>query len=273
MSMDKSAIVQIQETANIPSLIEQLSGSQIPVALIPGRDGEFGISSLEKYQANASRFRGNFRTKCIPDFIEYVKKHDGEGVRCFIDQDDMSAKTIFDLGTLEAPLHKEHTSVLNLKKTAAFREMLQYEGDALKQRDLVEFIEDWKDNIKAFSVDGEEVSINTAIHSIRSITVENVNVVESIQEDFSETASAMEKIELKNREVQVKTLQFNCVPYEGLKDRVFDLRISITAERGVAMKYRIVGKEAVEEEIAVEFKDLIKSELESTKVETFIGSF
>lgn len=270
MSMDKSAIVQIQETANIPELIKQVAGSKVPVALAPE---SYRMLNLEKHQENRSRFRGEFSTQCIPDFIEYVKKHDGKGVRCFVNQDAMAAKTIFDLGTVELPLHMEHTSVLNLKKTAAFREMLSNENESLKQRELVEFIEDWKDNIVAIDVEGIEVPINKAIHSIRSITIENVNTVESVQEDFSETASAMEKIELKNRETQVKILQFTCVPYEGLKERVFELRLSISAERGVSMKFRITGKEAVEEEIAVEFKDLIKAELEETQVETFIGNF
>ncbi|CAL9988040.1 hypothetical protein VPHD81_0080 [Vibrio phage D81] len=270
MSMDKSAIEKIQETANIPQLIEQLNGSQVPIALAPE---SFRLLDLEKHQEHLSRFRGEFTTQCIPDFIEYVKKHDGEGVRCFINQDSMSAKTIFDLGTVEKPLHQEHCSKLALKKTAAFKDLLRNEGVQMSQRDLIAFIEDWNANIQAISTIGEEVSIKKAIDSIRSITVENQSSVESVQEDFGSNLTTSEKIELKNRNVQVNALMFTCVPYEGLKERVFELRISISTDRGIGMKFRMVGKEAVEEEMATEFKDLIKSDLEETKVETFIGQF
>lgn len=273
MSMDKSAIVQIQESANIPEMLNQLVGSQIPLAALPGRDGDFSISSLEKYQENLSRFRGKFETKCIPDFIDYVTKHKGDGVRCFINQETMSAKTIFDLGTVEKPLHKEHTTVLTLKKTAAFKAMMSGEGESLTQNDLIEFMEDWSDNIQAISTTGEEVPIAKAIDSIRSIEIKNTNSVESVQEEFSQHMSAMEKVEMQNRDVQVRILKFKCIPYEGLTDRDFELRISITTTRGIGMKYRMVAKEEVEEQIATEFKDLIKEQLEETKVETFIGTF
>lgn len=271
MSMDKSAIVQIQETANIPEIINQVTGALVPVAVIPER---YSLANLEQYQEQRSRFRGSFDTRCMPDFLDYVKEHDGEGVSCFINQEQMSAKTIFDLGTIDAPLHMEHTARLALKQTAAFKDMLRHEGELLKQKDLVAFIEDWNANIAAISTEGEDVPIKKAIDSIRSITVENVNTVESVQEEFSESSSAMEKIELKNRNVQVNILKFECVPYEGLSIRDFELRLSISANNnGIGMKFRIVGKEAVEEEIATEFKDLIKADLEETQVQTFIGSF
>lgn len=268
--MNKEAIKHIQDTANIPAMIEQVEQSFVPLAVLPS---EYNVKDLEKYQENRSRFRGSFETRSIPDFIDYIKEHDKDGVRCFVNQEAMSAKTIFDLGTVEKPLHMEHTGNLSLKRTAAFTDLLHHEGNLLSQKELVAFIEDWHSVITPVSTDNEEIAIKRAIDSIRSITVESRSSMESVQEEFSSNMSAAEKIEMKNRDIQINVLRFKCQPYEGLKVRELELRLSISTDRGIGMKFRIVGKEAVEEEIATEFKDLIKSELQETKVQTFIGNF
>ncbi|EPM5418065.1 DUF2303 family protein [Vibrio parahaemolyticus] len=57
--MDKSAIQQIQESANAPQFLEQLEKAGFPVAALPE---SFDLHDLEKYMPNRNQFRGLMRT-------------------------------------------------------------------------------------------------------------------------------------------------------------------------------------------------------------------
>lgn len=79
------------------------------------------IVNLEKYQNNRYRFRGSLKTTSISDFVKYcIGYSDADGVRCFINAEDMSAKTIFNLGTIAAPGHADNSAVIGLKKHPLF---------------------------------------------------------------------------------------------------------------------------------------------------------
>lgn len=273
MSMDKSAIEQIQKTSGIPQLIEQITGFEIPLALVPREDGRFEITDLEKYQEHLDRYRAVFSTDSIPDFIKYAKDYDVEGALCFVNKDNMTARTIFDVGSTENPLHRLHKANLELVKTAAYIALEKFNQQGLDPRRMVEFVEDWRDNMSQFvSTTGEEVQIAKAIDSFRTIKIQNTKTSQVDHEDFGAQASAMEQIELSNRDVQVKSILFKCVPYDGLQERVFELRISIEPE-SMSIKYRILQLEAIQEEMAQEFKNLIVDELKDEQVVTYIGSF
>ena len=92
--MDSSAIKIIQDTAidaqkvRLPS---QLEG----VAMIVPNDYE--IRGIENFLPNRLRFRGQFETNSIADFIEYIKSQPGH--TGFIDPSDLSAKVFFNLGS------------------------------------------------------------------------------------------------------------------------------------------------------------------------------
>jgi len=64
------------------------------------------------------------------------------------------------------------------------------------------------------------------------------------------------------------------VPYEGLGERRIRLRYSILTGGDIpVLVLRIVQLEAVMEQIAVEFRDLLVGQFKETTVETFIGEF
>jgi len=152
--MDKSAIEQIQQSATQECLVRHLKSNLThdPVIIAPDN---FKLRSLEPYMKNRSGYRFTFKTESINDFIQYGIDFDQVGASCFVDSSHMVAKTVFDLGTLEEPLHQEHTAFLSLEKTAAFSKLLSMNGAKLSQRQASDFIEDWDDSIVIRSTSGE----------------------------------------------------------------------------------------------------------------------
>ena len=267
--MQKDAIKQIQETANIPAIIEQVKVCETPLAVVPD---SMGVQSLEKFMPNASRYRLGFKTSSITDFIQYNTKFDQDGATCFVTAESMLAKTIFDLGTVDKPLHQENTAKLQLVKTVAFRNMIQYSDEKISQKSAAEFIEDWSDNIKAFGKDGEEMSNKLASAALRDLTIEFAREQNSKVSDFGESMSALERIEAKNQDSLPATFEFKCIPYQGLQERTLKIRVGIlTGSDTPRLVFRVLQLEALSEEIAEEFKDNLNEAFKNLNLETYIG--
>lgn len=145
-------------------------------------------------------------------------------------------------------------------------------SDHLKQKNAAEFIEDWADQIMALSKEDEAMSPKAAAAALLNLTIETAREVNSKVDDFGESMSAMERIEAKNQEQIPAALKFKCVPYQGLEEREFVLRVSIlTGDTKPAIKLRIIQLEAMEESIAEEFKDNVAASFDGLKIKTFIG--
>ncbi len=269
--MNKEAIEQIQVSANIPALIKHLAeaGTDIPLLLSPD---QMGVQSLEKFMANASRYRMNYTTTSIDDFIEYTKKFEEDGTGCFVNAERMTAKSIFDLGTINLPGHKEHTAGLSLKKTVAFKALLQSDGAKLTQKHAAEFLEDWADCTTILNQNGEAMTLQQASKALRDLTIETARELNSKVSDFSESMSAMERVEAKNQDSLPSSIIFSCIPYLALQEREFTIRLSIiTGGDRPSIGFRVVRIEAVEEEIAMEFKDLLVKAFSDLDLKTYIG--
>ncbi|MGO0220836.1 DUF2303 family protein [Escherichia coli] len=87
------------------------------------------------------------------------------------------------------------------------------------------------------------------------------------EEDTTET------VEAKTKDIMPVAFEFKCVPFEGLKERPFKLRLSIITGDRPVLVLRIIQLEAVQEEMANEFRDLLVEKFKDSKVETFIGTF
>lgn len=111
--LDGSAIEQIKSLTLAASFIHKVETTDCPVAVLPN---DVDLHSLEHFNANRFRFRGNMATTSIEDFVKYSSEYAGAGVRCFIDADRMQAETIFNLGTLEKPGHADNKAAITLKK-------------------------------------------------------------------------------------------------------------------------------------------------------------
>ncbi|HIH8976808.1 TPA: YfdQ family protein [Serratia marcescens] len=268
--LDGSAIEQIKHLAIGAAFIQDLNHVDCPIAVLPK---DVNVESLERYHDLRFRFRGNMETTSIPDFVKYSTQYAGEGVCCFIDADRMQAETIFNIGTLDEPGHADNKASITLKKTAPFSGLLDINGRKQGQKELAEWLEDNRDFLTAFDADGVVLDIKQAVGAVRRITIESVSTSDHEENDFSGKRSLMESVEAKSKDVMPAAFEFKYVPYEGLSERPFKLRYSIITNDKPILVLRIVQLEKAEEEIAVEFRDLLTSKFDGVEVETFISKF
>lgn len=271
MSLTKDAIQHLEQSTLSSALNAELSekGTQSNLLVVP--EG-FKISNIEQFMEYRDSYRASFSTKSISDFSEYCQEFDKDGAKCFVNSDNMNAKTCFDLGTEELPLHQLHDASLQLDKTAAFKSLLCINGDQLSQKEAANFIEDWSDNIKIYCREGESMTNQQAVKQFKEITIEQVNSLNSEVSDFGESMSAMEKIEAKNQDLIPATIEFQCNPYHGLVERAFTVRVSIiTGGNKPEIGLRIIKLEAQEEDMAEEFKEILNDKFTDSKLKVFIG--
>lgn len=270
--LNGDAISQVKDLAISGIRLGAVENMPCPAVAKP--DG-LEIVSLERYQEGRYRFRGSLKTTSISDFVKYsVSYSDTPGVRCFIDAEDMSAKTIFNLGTIAAPGHADNSAVIGLKKTSPFSAVLSVNGRRQGQKELAEWLEDCRDFLLAFDAEGNTLDIKQAIGAVRRITIESSRSSDHEDSDFSAKKSIMENVEAKSKDIMPAAFEFKCTPYEELQERAIKLRYSIlTSHDTPALVLRIVQLENLEEQMAQEFRDLLASKFEGSQIETFIGNF
>ncbi len=271
-NLDGAAISQIQNMAVAALSLDAVEKSLCPAVVLPG---DFNVKSLEHLQEGRYRFRGAMDTTSIADFVKYSLQHGiEEGVSCFIDADEMAAKTIFNIGSIGEPGHADNTAMVSLKKTAPFASLLNVNGRKSGQKELAEWLEDWRDNLMAFDVEGNVIDIKQAINAVRKITIEASRSADHEDSDFGAKRSVMESVEAKSRDVMPAAFQFTCTPYDELSERTIKLRYSVlTGGEVPVLVLRIVQLEKLEEQIAQEFRDLLADKFEETEIQTYIGKF
>ncbi|HDG1673027.1 TPA: DUF2303 family protein [Kluyvera cryocrescens] len=270
--LDSAAIQDVQKLTLSSFALEKVRETACPTALIPDNAG---IESLERFDLERFRFRGSMETTSIDDFVRYSTGYssDETPARCFIDADNMRARSIFNIGTLVNPDHADNTASIGLKQTAPFRALLAIDGTRLSQKQIAEWLEDWKDYLLAFDADGNSMQITQAAQAVRRVTIQQATQSDHEDSDFSGKKSLMQSIEASSKDVMPVAFEFKCVPYEGLGERAFSLRNSLLKSGEPCFVIRIVQLEAQEEAIANEFRDLLISKFDGEPVETFIGKF
>lgn len=241
----------------------------------------FTIADLEKYQQGRRRFRGKLVTASLADFVTFTKARRDEGLDCpgFIDADSLSAQTVFNLGDAKLPGHGDYTAVLKLKATAAFAAAIKADGARFNQRDLLDFIVDWKDVLKPYDAgpqpgDIAYAPLSRALDAIRSVTIASKAESESNVSDFKASTSTFDEIEAKSKVGLPSGFVFESEPYLGLPKVSFLMRLAVLAGDGKApaLQLRIVQREALEEAIAKDFKEVLLRELGDVSTLT-IGTF
>lgn len=273
--MDKSAIEAIRDSsaeaaataqAHVPSNIGHL------VAVPNG----VTLHNVEPSLPGRHRFRGKMKTTSIPDFVTYTKNHPGG--HGFIDSGKtLGAVVFFNLGTIEDPGHADYLASLTLEPMKAYLAMLEAGGEAHNQRGALDFIEDWQHAIGAYgqSDDGDLVSIPLAraISAIRKVKIEESSKRENTEGNFKQERSVLESVEVSSDAGLPAILMFTTAPYLGLRERVFSLRVSVSTEGRIpTLRFRIIGLEQVQEDIAQEFKTLLLTEVGEAATMT-IGTF
>ena len=130
--LDGNALQQVKDLVLSGYHLTAVKETACPTALLP--DG-VNVESLERFDLERFRFRGAMTTTSIPDFVRYAAGYanEAEPARCFIDADNMTARSVFNIGTLANPGHADNVASITLKKTAPFRALLQVNGDRLGQ--------------------------------------------------------------------------------------------------------------------------------------------
>lgn len=274
--MSQDAIKELQKGAAIAQANAPLDHTTGAIAL----PKDFEIHSLEKFESKRYRFRGQMGTKSVTAFSKYATDNAQENNTCFINADSMSAKIIFNIGTRSEPGHCDHTATVQLEKTAPYSALLGIINKRHAQKDIAEFIEDWRTFIVAVSEEDENgdsktIPLPRALHAIRKITIEATAKSESETRNFGASTSSMESIDVKGDNLPPALLLFTCKPYAELPEREFALRLSVITDRAPALTLRCVREEEHAEEMAKEFKELLTKELESVtpNVNAYIGSF
>lgn len=271
--LDASAIKEVRDLALTSALGGDFNNIQFGAVALPDN---FKIHSLEKFNEHRDRFRGCLSTTSISDFSTYTKTHgksNAFGTSCFIDADNMKAVSVFNLGDIQLAGHADDTATIKLKRTAPFEALLSIDGKKNRQKELAEWLEDWCDYLLAFDENGEQLDIKKAAGAVRRITIESIRSSDHEDHDFSAKRSVMESVEARSKEIMPAAFEFSCIPYEGLSARRFKLRYSIISSDSPVCVLRIAQLETAEEEMAVEFRDLLVNNFTGTDIETYIGSF
>lgn len=247
--LDSGTFQQVKDLVLSGYHLNDIHGLACPTALLPQNTS---VESLERFSYERFRFRGAMDTTSIDDFVRYSVGYaqEEEKARCFIDADNMLARSIFNIGTLDNPGHADNVASIKLKKTAPFRALLAINGDHLNQKQIAEWLEDWSDYLTAFDADGETMKIAQAAQAVRRVTIQQTNAADHEDGDFSGKKSLMQSIEASSKDVMPVAFEFMCVPYEGLGERRFSLRNSLLKSSDPVFVLRIVQLEAQEEAIA-----------------------
>jgi uncharacterized protein YfdQ (DUF2303 family) len=274
--MEQQAVKQIADLAiaaqgTMPVQVD--TGASI--AILP--EG-FKLHSTEKFNAQRDRYRGSYCTSAIPSFAEYIEyRNNGanENVQTFISTNNgLSARTFINLGDETEPGHGDDTATLTLEKKAEFLRVEQINGSRLRQQQLIDFVDDWADFLTVYNESGE-VDLDKAIRALRKVKITKGSELDSQVRDFGHQVSAMEKLEATGVDENLPhffLLNTDC--YHGLNPREVKLSLRISANNDDAPGFvlRIVGKEALNEALAAEFKDILTDRLDG-QGQIFQGAF
>lgn len=266
-------IVQVEAIQKF--LQEQTDGST--VALPEG----VKVADLEQYLENRRRYRGTMSTNLIDEFVEYVKgtaesynDFPVDNFPCFINPQAMRAIAFFNLGDVDNPGHGDHQASLSLLNTEAFRELLQLNGRRCEQRQMAEWLEDWRDHIQTFAEDDtKELPLAASVAAIRRITIGTKAESTREEQTFGTRQSAMAEVEAQHKDQLPAFLRFTCEPYLGLEKRTFTVRLSLITGEKPQISARIVRLETVQEEMAKELEEKLRAGFEDSEVRTFVGEF
>jgi uncharacterized protein YfdQ (DUF2303 family) len=266
--MDRSAIEAIGQLA-----IEAANANRIvantPAIILTSDDGGQKLVNIEHLQEGRSRYRGTFTTHDMSAFAVYVittveNNTPPTPAKGFIDPDKMCATAYFNLGDHEHPGHGDNTASLKLKPTAAYAALLAAtNARAHDQRSLHDFLEDWRDNITVL-IDGQpkDNAIAAALAAVRDITIEQARKVQHVERDFGATKSAMESVDARSSLTLPSGFEFKAVPYEGLQERTFRLRLGVnTGGDKISLSLRIQQSEQISETIARDFLARLEAKL------------
>ncbi len=279
MTFSKDALELLAEANAIDEALKALeAGTRHELATglvaLPER---FKVHDLERSLKHRRRLRGHMTTSVLKDFADYVDEHKDEiGAAVFVDERYMSATAVLNLGNPEIPGHADNTATLDVKATAAYAAMGSITSGPRKQTGIAEWLEDWGPHLGCFALndDGDTapLELKTAIRSVRNIKIEDTREAGSEQKNLGARRSLVESTQVKDTDSIPARIKFKCVPYLGLAERTFELRLGvITGVQGPQIQLRVINLEKHQEEMAAEMANLVRDAVSDMPVH--IGSY
>ncbi|MBX9609725.1 MAG: YfdQ family protein [Gammaproteobacteria bacterium] len=231
-------------------------------------DGGAKLVDLEKFFPGRRRFRGVFNTRSLASFMIYLNEA-GSGDLCFIDQDQMAAHVVIDMGNTEAPGHCDHNAWLELTKSVEYEAVLAVNGKLMSQIDTSNWLEDW-----AACITVPESSAKAAAKAFRTIDLKAKVEQESKVGNFAESQSRLQSIEASSAHKLPEEVHFRvAAPYAEFDERTIVLQPSIlTSGDRPMVRFRIVGLELLKQALADEFAARLRDALPES-IEPLLGKF
>lgn len=271
--MQRDALEFLQDTIQAASEQHRIDSHAIPAALIMPSNQQ--LKDMEPFHDHRRRFRGTYSTSVIDSFCSYVRANTGTsrpGV--FVDADNTTATAIFNLGDRAAPGHADYTAALILKQTAAYTALQQFLRQSHEQRTVLDFLEDWAALIPGGATENAEpITPAQILLGVRNITVKAKAERGHIEGDFKSARTALDDVEARAGDHTPAVVRFRTATHHGLAERELTLRLSIlTGDEKPRLRLRLVGADALPEQIADEFKGLLTQSL-GEHADISIGTF
>ena len=109
----------------------------------------------------------------------------------------MKAKAVLNQGTPEKPGHGDNVAFAILRKTAAYAALCSITSRHRSQKELAEWIEEWRELVKSQDKDLNDLNNNHVVAGIRSVSIEQINNSISKVEALSAERSEMESVSAK----------------------------------------------------------------------------
>lgn len=235
---------------------------------------EFTERDLERYMPHRRRARGTMRTTSIDDFAAYVLAHAEPGAAVFVASDSMSAAAVLNLGGPGEPGHADNRAVFAPRQTAAYAALIDITLQPRTQPQTAEFMEDWAPMLECLGPDAQPIEPRRAIDAVRRLTIDESRRVDSEVQALSAARSTFDTIKASAGAGHLPAqLRCTCVPYMGLPERVFLLRVSILTDgKAPTLRLRVVKAEEHQEQMAAELLAQLQQLLDG-EVPVYAGAY
>lgn len=278
---DKEAMELLARADAIYQANEAIGATEGQAAALPS---DFKLHDLEQYAPNRRRARGTMTTHSFASFATYTEKHREPGAAVFVNAEEMMAVAVLNLGFAEVPGHADNLAVLKMRATAAYMGLRGATGAAMSQARAVEFLEDWgAEHLSCYAglgadgTLGEAVPLGRAVAALRKITIEQARKVETEEQALSTSRSAFESTKASSATPLPQWMVFKCTPFDGLRERIFELRLSVlTTGDKPQISLRLVKLEQHQQEMAEEFAGLTREAVglvAQADVPVLVGSY
>tara|TARA_R110001599_G_scaffold100770_9_gene258132 strand:+ start:2989 stop:3834 length:846 start_codon:yes stop_codon:yes gene_type:complete len=263
---------------NAKMINEELKFKSLDVALVPN---DFKFQSLEEHLPNPSRKKGGFYTSLVESFTQYctaeLQASSNKHSACFINNEKLTAKAIFDVGTINDPEHCENFANFVLEKTQEFIAITEANNTQLAQLDFTYWLEDYRPYVaNLFDSVGEPIEFKKAIHALRKITFTAQAESNHNEAHLSSEQSGFTRIEAKSGSEQnlPATIEFKCKPSPDLDEISIHARIiPQNAQKSVQIKLQLIKFEKMKQDLALSFKEMIQDHLKDLDMPTYIGTY